>query len=103
MSDEHLTVEEVGLESDGYALREPAFPVPPGVWKISPRGSLPIGLQCQTGPAATLIRMHDKEGLFFNTELRVRVRVRVLGQLCDFDQRIPVRVNVSSCEIVSLQ
>jgi hypothetical protein len=103
MSDEHLVVEEVRLESDGYALKEPAFPPSPGVWKVAPRGTLPIGLQCQTDPAATLIRMHDNEGLFFNAELRVLLKAQVLGQVCDFEQRIPVRVNAAANEIVSLQ
>jgi diguanylate cyclase (GGDEF)-like protein len=101
-SDEEIIVEEIKLESDGYNITEPALCPTPECWKIIPRCSLPIGWRCQTDPAVTLIRLHDNEGLYFKTDLRVVLVCRLLGQTREFEQKIPIRVKVAVKEIVSL-
>jgi diguanylate cyclase (GGDEF)-like protein len=101
-SDEEVTVEEIRLESNGYAITEPASPQGDGAWKIGPRCARPTNFACQPDPAAALIRMNDNKGLFFKTELRVVLIYSALGQSREFSQTIPVQVKVAIKEITSL-
>ncbi len=101
-SDEDILVEEIRLESGGYPITEPAFPLIPEAWKVLAKCTLPIGWLCQTDPAVSLTRMNDNEGLFFKAELRVVVVCNILGQSRECEQKIPVQVKVTNREIVSL-
>jgi diguanylate cyclase (GGDEF)-like protein len=99
-SDEQLEVEEIRVESDGYAITEPVFPPLPNLWALWPRCQRPIGWTCQTDPSATLIRMNDHKGLPFKAELKIVLVCSLSEQSREFDQKIPV--NVMDRQIVSL-
>jgi diguanylate cyclase (GGDEF)-like protein len=101
-SSEEVLVEEIRLESHGYLLTQPAYPPSPEAWKVWPHSSVPFGWYCQTDPAAALIRLNDEKGLLFREELRIVLECRILGQPREFEQKIPVNVNASNQEIVSL-
>jgi len=101
-SAEEVVVEEIKLESHGYLLTQPAYPPLPEAWKVWPNSSSPFGWYCQTDPAATLIRLNDDKGLIFRAELRIVLECKILGQPREFEQKIPVNVNASSQEIISL-
>jgi hypothetical protein len=101
-SDEEVTLDEVRLQSSSYDLTEPVFPPAVEAWKIGRQCTWSIYFNCQPNPAASLIRMNDTTGLFFKTELRVVVIYSALGVSREFSQVIPVQVNVSSNEIISL-
>lgn len=101
-SPEEVVIEEIRVESDGYPLTEPAYPPGPEIWKLLPNCVLPLGWSCQTDPVATLTRLHDYRGVFFRTEVRIKLEGRILGQLREFEQKVPVNVNASTQEILSL-
>jgi diguanylate cyclase (GGDEF)-like protein len=101
-SAEEVVIEEIRVESDGYPLTEPAYPPGPDIWKVLPNCTFPLSWCCQTDPVATLTRLHDYRGVFFRTEVQIVLECRILGQLREFGQKIPVNVNASAQEIVSL-
>jgi len=101
-SEEEIDVEEVRLESGGYSITEQAFPFTFGLWKVLPKCSLPLAWRCDTDPAMSLIRMNDHKGLVFKADLRVVLVCRVLDQMKEFEQKIPVQVYATNNKIISL-
>ncbi len=100
--EEEIAVGEITLQSSGYDITEPVFAPGNGLWKIGARSGWSIYFNCQPDPAAALIRMNDDKGLFFKTELRVVMIYSVLGHSRELSQGIPVQVNVTGREIISL-
>jgi diguanylate cyclase (GGDEF)-like protein len=101
-SEEEITVDEIRLQSSSYDLTEPVFPPSVDAWKVGRQCTWSIYFNCQPDPAATLIRMNDTKGLFFKAELRIVMIYSALDVSREFSQIIPVQVNVSSNEIISL-
>jgi len=103
-SDEEALILEVKLEHKGVELTDPLVPESSGLWSVPPHSSRSFGktIAHQRSPAASLLRMHPNEGLFFHTEVDVVFTGSVRGRSFEICQKLYGRVNVPSNEIVPL-
>ena len=102
--DEEVYILEVKLQHRGVELTEPLVPDTPNLWRVPAHSNQPFGktITHHKSPAASLVRMNDHKGLFFQAEMDVVFSCLWRGKVHEIPQKLYVQVNATNNQIVQL-
>lgn len=102
--EEELFIREILLEANGVLLTEPIVPNLSRDWRVPPQDVRGFGktIVQQRNPAVSLMRMNSNIGMTFNTFLDVILTVEFRSQLVQLRQKLYVRVEVASKELLPM-
>jgi diguanylate cyclase (GGDEF)-like protein len=91
-------------ETGKVEISDPITPDNPNDWKVQPHSSQTFGkiIAHQKNPGASLVRMNQNAGIFFNTYIDFVVGIEMRGQPYEVRQTIYVEVNATNSELVPL-
>lgn len=102
--DEEVYILEVKLQHRGVELTEPLVPDTPNLWRVPAHSNQSFGktITHHKSPAASLVRMNDHKGLFFQAEMDVVFSCLWRGKVHEIPQKLYVQVNATNNQIVQL-